>query len=102
MKDILNEIVEYKRIEVDRMKALRPQRLLYADVERILDGEVPSLKTALMQSDTGIIAEFKRRSPSKGWIKEEGLACDIPLEYQRNGASARSYPACALQEFCRG
>lgn len=90
MKDILNEIVEYKRIEVDRMKALRPQRLLYADVERILDGEVPSLKTALMQSDTGIIAEFKRRSPSKGWIKEEGLACDIPLEYQRNGASAVS------------
>ncbi len=50
----------------------------------------PSLREALLQSDTGIIAEFKRRSPSKGWIKEEGRADVVPLSYQQNGAAALS------------
>ena len=50
----------------------------------------PSLCEALLKSDTGIIAEFKRRSPSKGWIKEEGRADVIPLSYQQHGAAALS------------
>ena len=50
----------------------------------------PSLRQALLDSPTGIIAEFKRRSPSKGWIKEEGRASEIPLSYQQNGAAALS------------
>jgi len=50
----------------------------------------PSLREALLASDTGIIAEFKRRSPSKGWIKEEGRPDIIPLSYQKNGAAALS------------
>jgi indole-3-glycerol phosphate synthase len=45
---------------------------------------------ALTGSDTGIIAEFKRKSPSKGWIKEDGKAEEIPLSYQQNGAAALS------------
>ena len=56
------------------------------------DGQVVggSMRDALMNSKTGIIAEFKRKSPSKGWIKEEGKASVIPLSYQQNGASALS------------
>ena len=50
----------------------------------------PSLREALLSSDTGIIAEFKRKSPSKGWIKEEGRAEVIPLSYQQHGAAALS------------
>ena len=50
----------------------------------------PSMRQALLDSDSGIIAEFKRRSPSKGWIKEEGRADVIPLSYQQNGAAALS------------
>ena len=73
MKDILQEIVAHKREELARMRAQKP-----------------SLREALLQSDTGIIAEFKRRSPSKGWIKEEGRANIIPLSYQQNGAAALS------------
>jgi indole-3-glycerol phosphate synthase len=73
MKDILEQIVAHKHEEVAALYAKKP-----------------SLREALLASDTGIIAEFKRRSPSKGWIKEDGRADIIPLSYQQNGAAALS------------
>lgn len=73
MQDILQEIVAHKHLELDQLYAKKA-----------------SLREALLQSDSGIIAEFKRRSPSKGWIKEEGRADIIPLSYQQNGAAALS------------
>jgi indole-3-glycerol phosphate synthase len=90
MKDILEEIVAYKRMEVQRMKEQLPSQQLYRQVEALLDDPIPSMRKALMDSKTGIIAEFKRKSPSKGWIKQEGRAEEIPLSYQKNGASAIS------------
>jgi len=71
--DILQEIVAHKREELEQICSPKP-----------------SMCQALLNSDTGIIAEFKRRSPSKGWIKEEGRADVIPLSYQQNGAAALS------------
>ena len=73
MKDILQEIIAHKHEELEQLCAKKA-----------------SLREALLQSDTGIIAEFKRRSPSKGWIKEDGRADIIPLSYQQNGAAALS------------
>ena len=90
MADILQEIVAHKRIEVERFKQQLSERDIHRQVEAILDTPVPSMKEALTQSTSGIIAEFKRRSPSKGWIKEEGKAEEIPLSYQANGAAALS------------
>ncbi len=88
--DILQEIVAHKRIEVERFKAQLSERDIHRQVEAILDFSTPSMAQALSASDSGIIAEFKRRSPSKGWIKEEGKAEEIPLAYQQNGATALS------------
>ena len=88
--DILQEIVAHKRQELERIKTETPERLLHAEVERMLGGRVASLREAVSQSATGIIAEFKRRSPSKGWIKQEGKASRIPLSYQQQGAAAVS------------
>ena len=90
MKDILQEIVANKRVEVERFKAELSEQEIHRRVEPLLDFSVASMSQALTESDSGIIAEFKRKSPSKGWIKEDGRADIIPLSYQQNGASALS------------
>ena len=90
MKDILEEIVAHKRMEVEQFKRSIPPTMLYDAVEKMADQPVVSMRKSLMESESGIIAEFKRKSPSKGWIKEQGRAVEIPLSYQQNGASALS------------
>ncbi|MBR3090141.1 MAG: indole-3-glycerol phosphate synthase TrpC [Prevotella sp.] len=90
MKDILQEIVDYKRVEVEQSKTLVPPSLLYRRVEELPTISNVSMKASLIHSESGIIAEFKRKSPSKGWIKEEGRADVIPLDYEKNGAAALS------------
>ena len=92
--DILEEIVAHKRVEVERFKEQLSEREIHSRVEALMatpeGGIVPSISKAIKESATGIIAEFKRKSPSKGWIKEEGKAGVIPMSYQQNGASAIS------------
>ena len=90
MADILEEIVAHKRIEVERFKQELSEQEIHRRVEPLLDFSVASMSQALTASDSGIIAEFKRKSPSKGWIKEDGRADIIPLSYQQNGAAALS------------
>ena len=90
--DILEEIVARKRIDLDHLKTVYTEHDIHREVEKLMDegNPVASMRKALMQSKTGIIAEFKRRSPSKGWIKEDADASIIPLAYQQSGASALS------------
>ena len=90
--DILEEIVAHKRIEVAEQKEQTPAKKLYAEVERMMAEGISkrSLSQALTENDFGIIAEFKRKSPSKGWIKEDGKPEIIPLSYEQNGAAALS------------
>lgn len=91
MKDILEEIVAHKRMEVAQFKDALPESEIHRQVEQLMKAgdTVPSMSKALTEG-SGIIAEFKRRSPSKGWIKEAGQPDIIPLGYQENGASAVS------------
>ena len=90
MKDVLDEIVAHKRVELEHLKQAVPPAMLYNEVEKMAGYPVPSMSRALMESESGIIAEFKRKSPSKGWIMEQGRAEDIPFSYQQNGAAALS------------
>ena len=92
MKDILEEIIAHKRLEVSRQKELLPPRRLYHMVEQMMSsGSAPlSMSQSLATDPYGIIAEFKRKSPSKGWIKEEGRPEIIPASYAKNGAAALS------------
>ena len=91
--DILEEIVAYKRIEVAKQREQVAPSILYNKVEAMMekgDYSQLSMRDSLASSTSGIIAEFKRKSPSKGWIKEDGRAEIIPASYSENGASAIS------------
>lgn len=92
MKDVLEEIIAWKRIEVEQQKETLAPALLYRDVETLMqDGiEVHSMHYALANSASGIIAEFKRKSPSKGWIHPDINPEDVVPLYAAGGASALS------------
>ena len=87
--DILEHIIATKREELPAIRSAVNAAIANYPSE-LLHTSKPSLGEALLKSNTGIIAEFKRRSPSKEWIKEDGRADIIPLSYQENGASALS------------
>lgn len=91
--DILSEITDHKRIEVELQKqAVSPEQLREQVCDLMENSPAPrrSMKRALASSPAGIIAEFKRRSPSKGWIYETAKADEIPAAYEAAGASAIS------------
>lgn len=90
MTDILEEIVAHKRREVERFRQAMPVDKLAVLTEKVLDTPVASMRTALLGSATGIIAEFKRKSPSRGWINREAGVADVTSAYQRAGAAALS------------
>lgn len=88
MKDILSEIIAHKRVELD----LQKQAISIGQLSEGIGDAPPtrSMKQSLATSSTGIIAEFKRRSPSKGWIKETARPEEIIPGYTTAGASALS------------
>ena len=94
MQDILQQIIATKREELASVRAVVGDASKRCDTAPATLGDGahyrPSLREALLASDTGIIAEFKRRSPSKGWINEAARPDVVPLSYQQNGAAALS------------
>lgn len=88
MKDILEEIIVQKRLLIEEQKKIVSMEQLMENAEE--ETSRLSMREALLSSPTGIIAEFKRKSPSKGWIKEQALAEEIIPAYERNGAAALS------------
>ena len=93
MADILEEIIAHKQVELKKMKEILPLHDLAERVNYLLENcpnTKLSMRQSLAESSSGIIAEFKRRSPSKGWIKEEGEPTVIPPSYAENGAAALS------------
>lgn len=89
--DILEEIVAHKRVEIDERKRFVPLQQFTGAIQQMMDeGKPASMSEALTSSATGIIAEFKRKSPSKGWIHRDVKPQEVTPLYQSNGASALS------------
>jgi len=87
--NILEEIIEYKKEEVKSQKA----KVSIAELEGrdLFSRSVLSLRDFLLdKSRTGIIAEFKRRSPSKGIINPDVDVVEVTKGYTENGASCLS------------
>lgn len=87
MQGILEKIVAYKRLEVDKLKAVTPVSLLQKDYRLNLDSR--SMSSAILNG-SGVIAEFKRASPSKGLINDHADVRGITKGYVAAGASAVS------------
>ena len=86
---ILDKIIEKKHVEVAQAKAAVP----LAELERrpLFDRTCHVLRTSILDpAKTGIIAEYKRASPSKGIINDHATVHDVVSGYQQAGASAVS------------
>ena len=89
-KDILQDIIANKRVEVERQKAAVSLRTLLSLGGDRLERPTRSMREALASSPYGIIAEFKRKSPSKGWLHPHAEVADVVPAYEAGGASACS------------
>ena len=81
--DILEKIVFDKRKEVDLKKSLIPTSQLENSI--LFSRETTSLANALKNNAAGIIAEHKRRSPSKSIINHTLNVQDVALGYENAG-----------------
>ena len=86
--DILTKIVNDKRIEVNLRKQLIPIKQLEHSI--LFERETVSLAKKLKESNTGIIAEHKRRSPSKQVINHDLNVFDVAKGYEDAGACGMS------------
>jgi len=89
MKNILEQIVDYKKSEVARAIKQMPASVLMKSPQLLR--QPYSLKQQLQTAERpGIIAEFKRRSPSKGVINDQVSVQDVTQAYTEAGASCLS------------
>src|SRR5881396_680950 len=106
--DILSQIIETKKVRVASAKKARPLTELQGDAMRARKMSARhALRGALTQNERiNIIAEFKRRSPSKGEIRCHADPVAIAKTYQLGGAAAVSvlteedYFAGSLDDLC--
>ena len=87
--NILDKIIEHKHLEVIENRINFPIQELQNTPE--FSRKVISFKNALNnEQGTGIIAEFKRQSPSRGIINGNADVVEVTSAYAANGAAALS------------
>jgi indole-3-glycerol phosphate synthase len=88
--NILEEIVWYKEVEVERMRDRLPLQKLREQVKDVAPPK--DFLAALRNSKTNpaLIAEVKKASPSKGVIRADFNPVAIAKAYERGGASCLS------------
>jgi indole-3-glycerol phosphate synthase len=88
---VLEDILASTRAELARSKRARPETQL-RELALAAGGDGPerSLSEALRRPGIGVIAEFKRRSPSAGVLRDRPDLTEIAGAYERGGADALS------------
>lgn len=87
--NILDQIVAHK-------KELLLVRKMMVPVDQVINSKhfdqpcLSLVESLLKENATGIIAEFKRRSPSKGYINQHADVVQVTNDYTKSGASGLS------------
>lgn len=85
---ILDKIVQHKKKEVEERKTQTPMRVLEERLQHPM--RIKNFKAALRKEGISIIAEIKRRSPSRGDILPDVDAVKLAALYEQTGARAIS------------
>ena len=94
--NILEKIIVDKYKEVAERKSLVPVKLL--EKSTFFEGKVVSMKKYVTHPEkSGIISEFKRKSPSKGMINGAASVETVSIGYMQAGASALSISEAAMR-----
>jgi indole-3-glycerol phosphate synthase len=87
--NILDKIVKHKKDEVEMLKTYKHESKFLFDP--LFSRKCISLYDVLNSNKTtGIIAEFKRKSPSKGFINEHADVLSVTNAYSKGGAACLS------------
>lgn len=89
MNSILNAIVDNKRREIEAKAMLGIYDKALSNAQKSVYTPV-SMSSSITDNEFGIIAEFKRRSPSRGDIHPGAIADEIVKSYTESGAAACS------------
>jgi len=85
--DILEKIVAYKKKEIEPFKAKSPVERFEREGFFWQIRNRSLVQSLLVPGSTGIIAEFKRKSPSKGWFKTRELEVEpVVTAYNKQAA----------------
>jgi indole-3-glycerol phosphate synthase len=90
--DILKKIVRHKHEEIAERLKIRSLEALQVRLPEcsIPRGFADAIANKIAAGESGVIAEIKKASPSKGVLREDFQPAEIALSYQRGGASCLS------------
>src|SRR5665213_1069893 len=87
--NILDQIIAKKKIEVQERKSSK--NISELEKSPYFKNATLSFRDYLLRDDkTGIIAEFKRKSPSRGVINNTSSVAEVTASYAKYGASGIS------------
>jgi len=92
MSDILNKILETKKVEIAAAKAKigLPEMQALAESAPKTRDFIGSIRKKIVAGKAAVIAEIKKASPSKGVIRPDFKPSEIALSYEKGGAACLS------------
>ena len=88
--DFLTKIVEHKKIEIEERRKIVAESLLRDEARKVRRRPFMKKLSEPGPSGINIIAEIKRASPSKGFLRPDLDPAEYAAEYEKGGAAAIS------------